>query len=104
MKVRPILNWFGVILFSLATSTIAAGTTTKVELILSAEAARPGETVMAGVRMNMQPGWHSYWRNPGGPGIPTEIKWMLPPGITAGQIRWPIPEPLSNEPFVNYVY
>ena len=80
------------------------GASTRVELLLSADSAKPGDTVMAGIRLTMQPGWHTYWQNPGGPGIPTEIKWTLPPGITAGEIQWPVPEVANNPPFVNYAY
>lgn len=102
---RPILNVLGAIFLGLAVVTTAMGkTTTKVELLLSAESARPGNTVMAGIRLTLQPGWDTYWQNPGGPGIAPEIKWTLPPGITAGAIQWPVPESLSNPPFVNYVY
>ena len=45
----------------------------------------------------MVPGWHTYWQFPGDAGIPTEIKWKLPPGWKAGPIQWPIPLKL-NEP------
>jgi thiol:disulfide interchange protein DsbD len=100
------LNSLTVVFLTLVFGTFAArATTTKVELILSAETARPGDTVMAGIRLTMQPGWHTYWKNPGGPGIPIEIqRWTLPPGITAGEIQWPVPESQTDDPFVNYVY
>src|SRR5580658_5830117 len=90
----------------LAPALAASATTTKVELLLSADSARPGDTVMAGIRLTMQPGWHTYWQNPGGPGIPTQIKWTLPAGVTAGEIQWPVPEVISNEPPLenNYAY
>jgi DsbC/DsbD-like thiol-disulfide interchange protein len=106
MDVRPKLKTLAVVFFALAAMAMAAeATTTKVELILAADAARPGSTVMAGIRLTMQPGWDTYWQNPGGPGIATEVKWTLPPGITAGKIQWPVPESLSSPPyFVNYVY
>src|SRR5205807_9776436 len=44
----------------------------------------------------MAPGWHTYWRYPGDAGIPTEIKWQLPPGWHAGEIQWPIPLKLTE--------
>ena len=44
----------------------------------------------------MAPGWHTYWQFPGDAGIPTEIKWNLPPGWKAGPIQWPIPLKLSE--------
>ncbi len=82
----------------------ARATTTKIELLLSADTAKPGDTVTAGIRMTMQPGWHTYWQNPGGPGIPTEIAWTLPAGVTAGNIQWPVPETVTNYTFINYAY
>ena len=45
----------------------------------------------------MVPDWHTYWKFPGDAGIPTEMKWNLPPGWKAGPIQWPIPLKL-NEP------
>ena len=54
---------------------------TQVRLILSADTARPGDTVMAGVDLKLEPGWHTYWKNPGAAGMPTRIEWQLPPGF-----------------------
>src|SRR5436309_36912 len=53
---------------------------TKVSLLLSHSAARPGETITAALRLDSEPGWHTYWRNEGDAGIPTSIEWTLPPG------------------------
>jgi thiol:disulfide interchange protein DsbD len=39
----------------------------------------------------MAPHWHTYWKFSGDAGIPTELKWKLPPGWKAGEIQWPIP-------------
>jgi thiol:disulfide interchange protein DsbD len=57
----------------------------------------PGQQFTAGLLLKMQPGWHTYWQFSGDAGIPTEIKWSLPPGWEAGPIQWPIPLKL-NEP------
>jgi len=53
------------------------------------EAAEPGELVV-GLRLVHQPHWHTYWLQPG-TGYPTSLDWQLPPGWTAGPIRWPAP-------------
>ena len=57
----------------------------------------PGQPFTAGLLLKMAPGWHTYWQFPGDAGIPTEIKWQLPPGWKTGPIQWPIPLKL-NEP------
>jgi hypothetical protein len=90
-----------------------AAVTTLPTLLVATATAKPGDTVMAGVRLKMAAGWHTYWRNPGGPGISTEIQWKLPPGATAGEIQWPTPEKFiqsieednpASEKIINYAY
>lgn len=50
----------------------------------------PGGSVRVALRLSHAPGWHSFWVNPG-IGNATAIKWVLPPGWTAGSIQWPVP-------------
>jgi len=77
---------------------------TQVRLVLSADTARPGDTVLAGVDLKMDPGWHTYWKNPGAAGLATKIEWQLPPGVTAGEIQWPLPEKLPPAEVTTYGY
>ena len=94
-----------VIIVSLALSAATArGASTKVDLLLSAETAKPGDTVTAGIRLRMASGWHTYWRYPGDAGIATSAKWSLPPGVTAEPIEWPVPEKLVEPPLTGYIY
>ncbi|HTY88143.1 MAG TPA: protein-disulfide reductase DsbD domain-containing protein [Candidatus Acidoferrum sp.] len=90
-------------LFCLAAIT-AFGANTQVRLILSAAAAKPGDTVWMGLDMKMDPGWHTYWKNPGAAGMATKIEWQLPPGVTAGDIQWPLPEKLPPLDVTTYGY
>ena len=89
--------------FCLAALTAGAAHT-QVRLILSASTARPGDTVLVGVDMKMEPAWHTYWRNPGAAGYATKIEWQLPPGVTAGDIQWPLPEKLPPAEVTTYGY
>jgi len=77
---------------------------TKATLHLSHVAATPGSTITAALHLKMDEGWHTYWASPGGPGMPTKIEWQLPPGITAGEIQWPVPEKYKLDEFYNYVF
>ena len=77
---------------------------THARLVMSAESAKPGETVFAGFVLRMDQGWHTYWQNPGGSGMATTFEWKLPPGITAGKPQWPIPEKLPDKDFTTYIY
>ena len=66
-------------------------------LLADVSSITPGQPFTAGLLLKMVPGWHTYWQFPGDAGIPTEIKWQLPPGWKAGPIQWPVPLKL-NEP------
>lgn len=77
---------------------------TKVDLLLDKESVKPGETVLAGVRLTMAPRWHTYWRNGGDVGFPTKIVWELPPGVTAEEIQWPVPHKAFADTLTSYEY
>ncbi|MGE0259375.1 MAG: protein-disulfide reductase DsbD family protein [Alphaproteobacteria bacterium] len=64
----------------------------------------PGETIWVALHLEMRPGWHVYWRNPGDAGLPPEIAWKLPPGFAAGEIAWPTPERFVVGALGNYGY
>jgi thiol:disulfide interchange protein DsbD len=102
MYVRRILNLLGAILFSCCSAQ--AATHTQARLVVGAEMARAGDSVLAGVHLKMETGWHTYWRNSGASGAPTKIDWELPKGVSAGPIQWPVPEKLPDEDLTTYVY
>ena len=66
------------------------------DALANVDAVVPGEPFLVGVRLKMEPHWHTYWKYPGDAGIPTDIKWELPEGWRAGDIQWPIPLKLQE--------
>lgn len=36
-------------------------------------------------------GWHLYWKNPGEAGIAPQINWTLPEGFKVEAVEWPVP-------------
>ena len=76
----------------------------EVELVAPVEAVQPGQTVEIGLLQQIEPGWHTYWQNPGDSGQATSIEWRLPEGVTAGEILWPAPQRLPYFDMVNYGY
>lgn len=62
------------------------------DLLANVDGIVPGKPFTVGLRLRMQPGWHTYWQYSGDSGMPTNIKCELPPGFKAGEIQWPIPE------------
>jgi thiol:disulfide interchange protein DsbD len=63
----------------------------------------PG-TLWLGLRLDLIPHWHVYWRNPGDSGRPPTIVWDLPPGWSAGPIHWPVPRRIPVQHLTNYGY
>lgn len=74
------------------------------QLVADKASAQPGKPILMGLKLEMTPQWHTYWKNPGDSGLPTRIKWVLPEGWKAGEIHWPFPETLPVGPLMNYGY
>ncbi|HUL77995.1 MAG TPA: protein-disulfide reductase DsbD domain-containing protein [Vicinamibacteria bacterium] len=76
----------------------------KVSLVAEADAVRPGQPLWVGIRLQMEDGWHTYWRNPGDSGLPTRARWNLPEAFAAGELKWPYPTRFRTGPLVSYGY
>jgi len=87
-----------------ASAQAPPGRHVKASLVAETDAVRPGQPLTVGIRLEMEKGWHTYWRNPGDSGLPTRVKWELPAGFSAGEILWPYPEPFRTGPLVSYGY
>ncbi len=92
-----------------STSPAVADTVVQTEQIraeLTSERAvvAPGESLWVALTFTIKPNWHTYWRTPGDSGLPAEIRWTLPDGVTAGAIQWPAPERLPYGDFMNFGY
>lgn len=82
-------------------------TTDQVRAELMAHApdgADAGKTVWVGLQLSHQPEWHTYWKNSGDSGLPTQLQWSLPEGVTAGAIAWPTPKKILIGNLANYGY
>lgn len=48
-------------------------------------------TQMVALRLDLAPGWKTYWRAPGDAGIPPEFDWSGSRNLRALRIHWPAP-------------
>ncbi len=62
----------------------------------------PGETVWFALSQKLALGWHVYWKNPGDSGLPLDLRWRTPPGISIGEVVYPSPERIFVGPFANF--
>ena len=46
---------------------------------------------MAGLRLDLAPGWKTYWRSPGDAGIPPQFDWSGSENLKSVRIHWPAP-------------
>lgn len=79
---------------------------TQVKLVLNADAFYPAPAgrPVALLDLKMDPGWHTYWKNPGDAGSVTKIEWHLPPGVTVVSSGWPVPKKLPPVEVTTYGY
>jgi thiol:disulfide interchange protein DsbD len=99
-----------------AQALFSTGTTSKVSAVVTTSEVRaelmvhapqgvaPGQPLWVGLNIKHQPEWHTYWKNSGDSGLPTELRWTLPAGITAGEIAWPTPKKIPIGNLANYGY
>src|ERR1700756_4328189 len=90
--------------FHACAATTARTEHVEAELVTEKLSAQPGKPFVVGLKLRMEPQWHTYWKNPGDSGLPTKIEWTLPAGWTAGAIQWPYPQRLPVGPLMNYGY
>jgi thiol:disulfide interchange protein DsbD len=64
-----------------------------VRLHLLADTSRiaAGQEFTLAARLDIEPGWHLYWINPGESGLPTAAKFQTPAGFEVGPVRYPWP-------------
>src|ERR1700722_3030580 len=95
----------------LSDTSIAAGQSTSSEpLHVAIEAfadqrnVAPGQTFRVALVERIQPGWHTYWINPGDAGQATKLHWTLPEGYRVAEVQWPVPQVFRSGPLVTYGY
>ena len=75
----------------------------RAELVAHApDGVQTGKTFWLGLQLQHTREWHTYWRNPGDSGLPTQLEFKLPPGLEVGPVLWPLPQKLSAGTLTNY--
>ncbi len=77
---------------------------TEASIISEASAIAPGETFTLAIKLKHAEGWHAYYKNPGGPGLPLSFEWKLPDGYTLKSFHWPTPHLYTSADTQFYVY
>ncbi|MEQ8352033.1 MAG: thioredoxin family protein [Leptospiraceae bacterium] len=56
------------------------------------------------LEIQLEEGWHTYWKNPGDSGSPLQHSWNLPMGWSQPYLLWPGPERIPSDPLMTYGY
>ncbi|MFT8587052.1 protein-disulfide reductase DsbD family protein [Acetobacter papayae] len=75
-------------------------------LITATDTVRVGTALPVALRLRLQPGWHTYWRNPGDAGEPVAVR-LVAQGALSGQtetILWPTPIRIRAASLMSYAY
>ncbi len=99
-----ILRLLGLLLLFVAVPSHAQQMHSRAELIAESDTPAPGKSLTVAVRMTPDPGWHNYWKNPGDAGLGMRIEWTLPKSVSAGELHYPVPQPLVIGGLMNHVY
>ncbi len=62
------------------------------------------EPFTAVIHLTLAPEWYLYWTNPGDAGLPLTVRWKLPGGFRAGELRFPTPGKIVHEDIIAYGY
>jgi len=97
------------VVFLLALSVPAFANTvtterTETTLISEVKTIQAGKKFRVALHIHLNPGWHTYWKNPGDSGVPPQFKWTLPNGFKASDIEYLAPNREQTGTLVDYAY
>ncbi|CTQ33673.1 protein-disulfide reductase DsbD family protein [Jannaschia rubra] len=88
-----------------AVSDPASGSALTARLLSAEDGIGPGgETVSAGLQVDLQDGWKTYWRSPGEVGLPPEISWEGSDNIASVELSYPAPSRFDAFDIQNFGY
>ena len=73
-------------------------------LLADAASYQAGVPFLAALRLKLDPGWHTYWHQPGEGGMAPSLEWKLPPGWKAGETGFPPPKRFLTGDLANFGY
>lgn len=85
-----------------AQSIVVKGQKSTATLMTAVDSVQPGHPFWALLQIDLEPGWHTYWINPGDAGMATQIEWILPPDFSSSTIKWQLPQIFKEKTTTTY--
>lgn len=79
-----------------STSPWTASTNSKLRLVSGTVGDGGGVTRLAGIQLRMDPGWKTYWRNPGDSGVPPRFDWTGSKNLKKAEVLYPAPHRFTD--------
>jgi DsbC/DsbD-like thiol-disulfide interchange protein len=67
-------------------------------------AAGEGGHLSGGIEIALEPGWYTYWRNPGESGVPPSFDFSGSENVASVEVRYPAPERYDDGVSVSLIY
>jgi DsbC/DsbD-like thiol-disulfide interchange protein len=71
-------------------------TDSKVRLVSSTVDMDGSPALVAGVQLRMDPGWKTYWKNPGDSGVPPSFDWTGSKNLKQAEVLYPAPRRFAD--------
>jgi DsbC/DsbD-like thiol-disulfide interchange protein len=71
-------------------------TDSKVRLVSGTVDIDGAPVLVAGVQLRMEPGWKTYWRNPGDSGVPPTFDWTGSKNLKRAEVLYPAPHRFAD--------
>jgi DsbC/DsbD-like thiol-disulfide interchange protein len=57
---------------------------------------RSGAVLLGGIAIQLEPGWHTYWRTPGDSGVPPRFNFSKSDNVEAVAVLYPVPQKFDD--------
>ena len=101
-KLLPVLG--AILCIPLAQAAPVKTDHTQAELLAETSSIRSGESFTLGLKLTPDPGWHTYWINPGDAGKAASLRWEAPEGLEFGELGFPAPGFVPFMDLMSYGY
>jgi DsbC/DsbD-like thiol-disulfide interchange protein len=71
-------------------------TNSKVRLVSGTLDLDGAPTILAGIQLRMNPGWKTYWKNPGDSGVPPSFDWAGSKNLKHAEVLYPAPHRFAD--------
>ena len=102
---RFVVSVFALVLISLpAVAQNNPNNHVRISLLSETSTVVKGQSFDILLEKEMDPHWHTYWKNPGESGFPIQVKWDVPGDVQVSAFRWPVPAALEVQEIMNFVH